>query len=196
MSNALAQRQTTLTRTTLVVFALVFVAPLIVAVMTSVKSPSELTRVLSLPSEFYWQNYTAAFSRMGRSFFNSVAITVPAVVLSILIGAVAGYPLAYMERRGPTVMLRDPVSGRSQPQRISLANRALRSVFTAIAPGQSIALDDVLKASQLRQFGEKIDLTAEIGVSTTITVGTAGATQPFEGKVTLRIAGRDVPPKK
>lgn len=108
----------------------------------------------------------------------------------------AGYPLAYMERRGPTVMLRDPVSGRSQPQRISLADHALRSVFTAIAPGQSIALGDVIKASQLRQFGEKIDLTAEIGVSTTITVGTAGITQPFEGTVTLRIAGRDVPPKK
>ena len=104
MSNALAQRQTALTRTTLVVFALVFVAPLIVAVMTSVKSPSELTRVLSLPSELYWQNYTAAFSRMGRSFFNSVAITVPAVVLSILIGAVAGYPLAYMRGAGGKVV--------------------------------------------------------------------------------------------
>lgn len=117
------------------------------------------------------------------------------IVITNTSAQMAGYPLAYMERRGPTVMLRDPASGRSQPQRISLANRALRSVFTAIAPGQSIALDDVLKASQLRQFGEKIDLTAEIGVSTTITVGTAGTTQPFEGTVTLRIAGRDVPSK-
>lgn len=107
----------------------------------------------------------------------------------------AGYPLAYMKRRGPTVMLSDPASGRSQPQRISLADRALRSVFTPIAPGQSVALDDVILASALRQFGEKIDVRAEIGVSATISVGTDGATQPFEGKVTLRIAGRDVPPK-
>lgn len=96
MSNALEQRQTVLTRTILVIFAVVFVAPLIVAAMTSVKSPSELTRVLSLPSELYWQNYLVAFERMGRSFFNSIAITVPAVALSILIGAIAGYPLAYM----------------------------------------------------------------------------------------------------
>ena len=117
------------------------------------------------------------------------------IVISNTSAQMAGYPLAYMKRRGPTVILRDPVSGRSQPQRISLANRALRSVFTTIAPGQSIALDDVVRASQLRQFGQKIDLTAEIGVSATITVGTAGTTRPFEGNVTLSIAGRDVPPK-
>lgn len=117
------------------------------------------------------------------------------IVISNTSAQMAGYPLAYMKRRGPTVILRDPVSGRSQPQRISLADRALRSVFTAIAPGQSIALDDVVRASQLRQFGQKIDLTAEIGVSATITVGTAGTTRPFEGNVTLSIAGRDVPPK-
>jgi ABC-type glycerol-3-phosphate transport system permease component len=96
MSSALQQRQTVVTRTVLIVFAVVFVAPLIVAAITSVKSPSELTRVLTLPSEFYWQNYLVAFERMGRSFFNSIAITVPAVALSILIGAIAGYPLAYM----------------------------------------------------------------------------------------------------
>lgn len=112
------------------------------------------------------------------------------IVITNTSGQMAGYPLAYMERRGPTVMLRDPASGRSQPQRISLADHKLRGVFTAIAPGQSITLDDVVKASLLRQFGEQVDVTAEIGVSTTITVGTAGATQPFEGKVTLRIASQ------
>jgi len=61
MSSALQQRQTVLTRTILFVFAIVFAAPLIVAAVTSVKSPSELTRVLTLPSEFYWQNYLVTF---------------------------------------------------------------------------------------------------------------------------------------
>ena len=117
------------------------------------------------------------------------------ILISNTSGDTVGYPLAYMEKRGPTIMLHNPASGRSQPQRISLADRALRSVFTGIAPGQSIALDDVVKASQLRQFGEQVDVTAEIGVSTTITVGTAGATRPFEGTVTLSIGGRDVAPK-
>ena len=112
------------------------------------------------------------------------------IVITNTSAQMAAYPLAYMKRRGPTVMLRDPASGRSQPQRISLANHALRGVFTTIAPGQSITLDDVIRASQLRQFGEQVDVTAEISVSSTITVGTAGATQPFEGKVTLRIASQ------
>lgn len=112
------------------------------------------------------------------------------IVIANTSAQMAGYPLDYMKRRGPTVMLRDPASGRSQPQRISLADHELRGVFTAVAPGQSIALDDVIRASALRQFGEKIDVRAEIGVSATISVGTDGATQPFEGKVTLRIASQ------
>ena len=101
-----------------------------------------------------------------------------------------GYPLAYMKKRGPTIMLRDPASGRSQPQRISLADHALRSVFTPIAPGQSITLGDVIRASQLKQFGEHIDVMAEIGVSATIAVGADGTIQPFKGTVTLHIASQ------
>ncbi|WP_210530855.1 carbohydrate ABC transporter permease [Rubellimicrobium arenae] len=96
MSTTLRQRQTVLTRTVLYGMAILFLAPLVVAVITSIKSPVEITRVLALPTEFYWQNYAAAISRMGRSFLNSIAITVPAVAFSILVGALAGYPLAYM----------------------------------------------------------------------------------------------------
>lgn len=73
------------------------------ALLTSLKSPAETTRVLSIPGAPYMQNYAIAFERMGRSFFNSIAITVPAVVLSVFVGAVAGYPLAYMRGRGGTV---------------------------------------------------------------------------------------------
>ncbi|MDF0599470.1 carbohydrate ABC transporter permease [Psychromarinibacter sp. C21-152] len=100
MADPLKRRQTILTRLVLVCAAIVFIAPLIVAALTSLKSPAEITRVLSLPTDLWWQNYAAAFDRMGRSFFNSIAITVPAVAFSILIGAVAGYPLAYMRGAG------------------------------------------------------------------------------------------------
>lgn len=80
--------------------ALVFIAPLVVALITSLKSPSEITRVISLPTVLYFENYAIAIERMGRTFLNSIAITVPAVVLSLGIGAIAGYPLAYMRGRG------------------------------------------------------------------------------------------------
>ncbi|PZO77981.1 MAG: carbohydrate ABC transporter permease [Mesorhizobium amorphae] len=83
-----------------IVFALIFIAPLALAALTSLKSPAEITRVLALPTELYWQNYATAFERMGRTLFNSLAITAPAVVLSIAIGAIAAYPLAFMHGRG------------------------------------------------------------------------------------------------
>lgn len=80
----------------LITIAIVFAAPLVIALLTSLKSPSEITRVISIPTELYFQNYAIAYERMGRSFLNSIAITVPAVALSLLVGAIAGYPLAYM----------------------------------------------------------------------------------------------------
>ncbi len=82
------------------VFACLFVAPLVLAVLTSLKSPAEITRVLSWPETFYVRNYAIAFDRMGRSFLNSVLITAPAVAFSIAIGAIAAYPLAYARGRG------------------------------------------------------------------------------------------------
>jgi ABC-type glycerol-3-phosphate transport system permease component len=103
-SSSLAQRQTVLTRTVLIGMAIVFVAPLVVAVLTSFKSPAEVTRVLSIPSELYWQNYAIAFERAGRTFLNSLLITAPAVGLSLLVGAIAGYPLAYMRGAGGKVV--------------------------------------------------------------------------------------------
>lgn len=84
----------------LLIAVVAFAAPLIIALLTSLKSPAEVTRVMSLPSQPYFQNYAIAYERMGRSFFNSIAITVPSVLLSLLVGSVAGYPLAYMKGSG------------------------------------------------------------------------------------------------
>ena len=96
----MVRRQSVVPYLIAVATAIVFLAPLFVAAMTSLKSPSELTRVLALPTTLYFENYAIAFDRMGRTFFNSVAITGPAVVLSIAVGAMAAYPLAYMRGRG------------------------------------------------------------------------------------------------
>lgn len=81
------------------IMAVLFLAPLVVAFMTSLKSPSELTQVLQLPSQLYFENYARAWQQMGRTFINSLLITGPAVVFSILVGTMAAYPLAYMRGR-------------------------------------------------------------------------------------------------
>jgi ABC-type glycerol-3-phosphate transport system permease component len=84
--------------------AVLFMAPLAVALMTSLKSPTELTRVLELPSELYFQNYVRAWEKMGRTFLNSLTITGPAVLFSILVGTMAAYPITYMRGRPSRVI--------------------------------------------------------------------------------------------
>jgi ABC-type glycerol-3-phosphate transport system permease component len=96
----MTRRQPVLPYVVAVVMAAVFLAPLVVATMTSFKAPRELTRVLAWPEGLYLDNYVAAFDMMGRSFLNSLLITVPAVVFSVIVGTMAAYPLAHMAGRG------------------------------------------------------------------------------------------------
>jgi ABC-type glycerol-3-phosphate transport system permease component len=98
-ADALTSRRPGLSYAIAFLMAAIFIAPLIVAILTSLKSPQEITRVLSSPATPYFQNFTVAFQRLGRVFLNSVSITAPAVFFSISIGAIAGYPLAYMGPR-------------------------------------------------------------------------------------------------
>ena len=81
------------------VMAVLFLAPLVVAGMTSLKSPRELTRVLDLPTILYLENYVRAFESMGRPLLNSLMMTGPAVIFSVAIGTMAAYPLSYMNGR-------------------------------------------------------------------------------------------------
>jgi ABC-type glycerol-3-phosphate transport system permease component len=98
------RRNSILTYVIALAMAGVFLAPLVVAAMTSIKSPQEIVRVLSIPTGIYFQNYAIAFERMGRSFLNSIAITTVSVIFSIAVGAMAAYPLAYARgRSGPFI---------------------------------------------------------------------------------------------
>ena len=83
-----------------IAMAVLFLAPLAIAAITALKTPAEITRVLSLPGEIYLQNFVVAFERMGRAFLNSVLITAPSVVFSIAVGSMAAYPLAYARGKG------------------------------------------------------------------------------------------------
>lgn len=76
--------------------AFLFLLPLGMALLGSFKSPAEIATVLSLPSRPYVENYAVGWNQIGRSLFNSVAITVPAVILSVFIGCVAAFPLSQM----------------------------------------------------------------------------------------------------
>jgi glucose/mannose transport system permease protein len=76
--------------------AFLFLVPLGVALLGSLKSTAEIATVLSLPSRPYVENYAIGWAQLSRSLFNSLAITIPAVILSVFVGCVAAFPLSLM----------------------------------------------------------------------------------------------------
>src|SRR5690606_3969591 len=72
---------------------------LLVALNTSLKTPAEVLDVLSVPAVPILSNYADAWDSIGRMFLNSLMITVPGVILSVLVGAIAAYPLSQMRGR-------------------------------------------------------------------------------------------------
>jgi glucose/mannose transport system permease protein len=89
----------------LVLFALVYLVPLVVMVMTSLKPLDEVTggNMFELPRHLTFEPWSKAWgeARIGVSetrgihgyFFNSVKMVVPAVLISTLLGALNGYVL-------------------------------------------------------------------------------------------------------
>ena len=118
--NAVRVLKRVLIYTALVLAAVLFMIPLVVLVMTSIKGPREIVNIFALPETMYWQNYVSAFERMGRGIWNSVCITVPAVVISTLVGAFGAYPLAQFRFRGDSTIFMVLLAGLFIPSQIVL----------------------------------------------------------------------------
>ena len=95
--------------------ALFFLLPLYVMLVTSFKPMEEIRagNILALPVEYTlapwrdaWSGACTGLSCEGikGGFWNSVAITVPSVILPILIGAINGYALSFWRPRGATLL--------------------------------------------------------------------------------------------
>lgn len=79
----------------LLALAALYLTPLALTLISSFKTPAELQHVLSLPSGFYVRNYVDGWDRIGRGIFNSFIITIPAVILSVIVGSLAAFPLSH-----------------------------------------------------------------------------------------------------
>ncbi|MBI1773887.1 MAG: carbohydrate ABC transporter permease [Proteobacteria bacterium] len=99
----------------LVAIALAFLAPLYVMIVTSLKPMSEIraSSILGLPMAPTFDAWIQAWSsactglscngiRVG--FWNSVVILIPSVIVSILVGSVNGYALAFWRVPGGNVL--------------------------------------------------------------------------------------------
>jgi glucose/mannose transport system permease protein len=94
----------------LVLFAAIYLMPVYLLVITGLKSFSEvsLDRMWSLPQSFgldsfgdaWFGNEQTAIPGLANNFLNSVLLTVPATLLSALLGSLNGYVLAKWKFRG------------------------------------------------------------------------------------------------
>ena len=86
----------------LVLFALIYLVPVIMMVLGSFKTQAEASAFdLSLPSEFHPENYLHVLEKgkILNGYKNSLLITVPATLFSIIFGALAGIVLSRRRTR-------------------------------------------------------------------------------------------------
>ncbi len=99
----------------LLLAALFFLTPLYVMLATSFKDAEQIRSgsLLALPNSLNWSSWTTAWSSactgvdcngLKPFFMNSVAMTVPAVLLSTAWGAVNGYVLSHWKFKGSELM--------------------------------------------------------------------------------------------
>jgi glucose/mannose transport system permease protein len=132
--------------------ALFFAVPLYVMIVTSLKTMDEirLGQIFALPLHLDFTAWKTAWSgacsgsecggvRMG--FWNSVKITVPAVAISVFIGAINGYALSFWRPRGGRLMFGMLMAGALVPYQIFLYPlvRAWRSWASTTASAASFS---------------------------------------------------------
>ena len=109
----------------LVLVAIVWVAPFIFIIFTSLKSTAQVmnSSAFAPPTEPQFSNYAAAWTRgrFGTTFFNSTIITLIKVPLGLFISAMAAYALAKIEFRGNKLLLLLILFGTMIPFQVMLA---------------------------------------------------------------------------
>ena len=88
-----------------IIFYTVF--PFYWAIVSSLKSGSELFKVEFWPSQPAWDNYVAVFREQpfGRNILNSIFVAVSTVILSLGLAVLAAYALGRIQFRGRMPLL-------------------------------------------------------------------------------------------
>ncbi len=101
----------------------IMLLPLFYMVMMSFKTSTEIANdPLGLPASLYWGNYMEALSSMGyaRSVLNSMGITVSVILVVVLAGAMAAYPLARLQNRVSRIIVMIMALGLATPNFVTI----------------------------------------------------------------------------
>ena len=94
--------------TMLVIFALTYIVPFIIQLVTSFKTNAEVFKnVFSLPESWQFSNYVKAWgaANFALYFRNSVIVTFSAVITILAVSAPAAYVLSRMNFRGRGLLM-------------------------------------------------------------------------------------------
>lgn len=90
-----------------ILLAFVYLVPVYMTVITSLKSPDEINLLTAwkLPSRLYWESYWTAWGKFAPSLKNSFLLALSATLLSAALGALNGYVLSKWEFPGANLVL-------------------------------------------------------------------------------------------
>jgi glucose/mannose transport system permease protein len=90
----------------MIAFAAFYLLPVYLLLITSFKSFEEvsLSRMWDLPRGLAFESFGRAWEVLQRSFSNSVALVIPATIISCALGSLNGYVLAKWKFRGSDVL--------------------------------------------------------------------------------------------
>jgi ABC-type glycerol-3-phosphate transport system permease component len=102
----LARVRTALRWVLLVGGGLIFASVFVYAVLSAVKSPTEVLSGRWWPREWHWSNFKLPFEQapFARYYLNSVVVGVSVTVLNVLTCTLAGYSFAKFDYRGRDVL--------------------------------------------------------------------------------------------
>lgn len=85
----------------IILFLAISLAPLLIAVSTSLKVPGDTSSPLKLFSQFSLESYRVAFEQMNfaTSFMNSIITTFGSVIIVVLVASMAAYPLGRIKSK-------------------------------------------------------------------------------------------------
>jgi raffinose/stachyose/melibiose transport system permease protein len=103
-------------------FAVVIIYPILWLGLSGLKSNADFfLNTWSLPEEWLWANYRAAWDAgIGQFFLNSVFITIVSVVIVLLLGSMAAFGLSRFQFKGQNILLVIILSGLMLAPQVSL----------------------------------------------------------------------------
>ncbi|WP_373895476.1 carbohydrate ABC transporter permease [Virgibacillus sp. CBA3643] len=90
----------------LIFFAVIFLMPVYVIIVTSLKPLDEvsLDNMWALPTSIDFSSYGEAISQLAPNFMNSIYLVIPATIISALLGAMNGYVLSKWKFKGSNTL--------------------------------------------------------------------------------------------